>query len=387
MELTDYFEPVSVDSDYRLGEKTAFGNFVHKYLEKKKIPEWEKADIALMGISEYRGAHRDNCSNAADQARKCLYELSRTDEKMKIADLGNLRAGKSLEDSYAALRDVMAELLAKNTIPMILGGSRDLTLAMFRSYEISNRTINLTAVDSRAGMGSDHYPDIDVKEKSYLSTIISSKSKYLFNYTNIGYQSFFAGKNETRLLEDLMFDSFRLGLVRENLAETEPVLRDTDLLMISMSSIRQSDAPAALFPSPNGFQGEEVCQLAWYGGKSERLTSLAVVDWYGSYDRRYHTAHQAAQIAWYFIDGYYKRKGEYPFNPSKECTKYIVNLTGSGNEIIFYKSSKSERWWMEVPSSKLPRSLMVACSYEDYRKACRQEVPERWWQNFRKINH
>ncbi len=387
MELIDYFEPVSVDSDYRLGEKTAFGNFVQKHTEREKTPDLEEADIALIGISEYRGAHRGNCSNAANQARKCLYELSMADEKMKIADLGNLRTGKSLDDSYAALRDVMAELLAKNTIPMILGGSRDLTLAMFRSYEISNKTINLTAIDSRAGMGSDHYPDIDVTEKSYLSTIISSRSKYLFNYSNIGYQSFFTSKNEIKLLEDLMFDSFRLGIAREKLAEKEPVLRDTDLLMISMSSIRQSDAPASLFPSPNGFQGEEVCQLAWYGGKSERLTSIAVVDWYASYDQRYHTAHQAAQIAWYFIDGYYKRKGEYPFNPAKECTKFIVNLTGSDNEIIFYKSNKSDRWWMEVPSSKLPRSLMVACSYEDYRKACRQEVPERWWQNFRKINH
>lgn len=384
MELIDYFDPVSVKGDYRLGEKIAFGTHVQKHLSGEKFPLWEKSDMALIGISEYRGSHLGNCSIAADQARKCLYELSQTD-RMKITDLGNLRAGKTIDDSLAALRDIVAELLAKNTLPLILGGSRDMTLGMFRAYEKRKKTINLTSVDNRAGMSGSHYPDSI--EHSCLSRIISSKSKYLFNYSNIGYQSCFSEPDEARLMEDLMFDTFRLGMIRDNLKETEPVIRDTDLLIISMSAIRQSDAPAALFPSPNGFTGEEVCQLAWYGGKSERLTSLALSDWYAEYDRRSHTARQAAQIAWYFIDGYYKRKGEYPFNPSKECTKYIVNLTRTGNDIVFYKSSRSERWWMEVPSSKLPGSLMVACSYEDYRSACRQEVPERWWQNFKKVNH
>ncbi len=387
MKMNDYFEQVPVENNCLPGKQKAFGTRVQKYLPGGKFPLWEKADIAIIGISEYRNVHKENCTSAASQARKALYELSPADKKMKIADLGNLKTGRSIDDSLAALRDVMSELLGKNTVPLILGGSKDLTLAMFRAYEANKRTINLTAVDSRPGMGSRHYPETEAADQSYLSRIISSRSKHLFNYSNIGYQSCFTDREETRLLEDLLFDSFRLGMVRENLKEMEPVLRDTDLLMISMSSIRQSDAPAVLFPSPNGFPGEEVCQLAWYGGQSERLTSLALFDWYGRYDRRYQTAHQAAQIAWYFIDGYYKRKSEYPFNPSRECTKFIVNLTDTGSEIVFYKSNKSDRWWMEVPSSKLPKSLMVACSYEDYQRACHQEVPERWWQNFRKVNH
>jgi formiminoglutamase len=189
---------------------------------------------------------------------------------MKIADLGNLRTGTTTDDSLAALRDMVSVLLTENkTIPLILGGTRDLTLGMFRAYEQNERTINLTAVDSQPGTGILSLPG-NVKEKSYLSSIISSRSKYLFNYSNIGYQSYFAGTDETNLLDDMLFDFFRLGMARENLTEMEPVIRDTDLLMISMSSVRQSDAPASIFPSPNGFTGEEVCQLAWYGGKSER---------------------------------------------------------------------------------------------------------------------
>ncbi len=384
MNLHHYFDPVNPDADYRLGEKNSFGTQVNKNLPKNNFPDWKNSDIAIMGISEFRPVHKNNCSSTASHARKYLYQLSRLDKKMKICDLGNLREGKTVNDSFAALHDVMSALLDNNTVPLILGGCKDMTLPMFRAYESCKKTINLTAADNSAGLAASHYPELT--ENSYLSNIIASKSKYLFNYTNIGYQSYFTAVEETKLLEGMLFSSVRLGMVKENIRETEPVLRDTDLMMISMSSIRQSDAPAAILPSPNGFFGEEVCQLAWYAGISERLTSIALFDWYDGYDTRGHTAHLAAQIAWHFMDGFYKRKDEYPFNSAKECTKYIVNIPGSGSGIVFYKSTRTERWWMEVPSSKLPRSLIIACSYEDYQKACRQEVPERWWQSYKKIN-
>ncbi len=384
MEIKDYFEPVSVRAHYRMGEKNALGRRVDQHLSHDDFPEWEKADIIIFGLSDYRNVQLENCPDASNQARKCLYELTPSTGNMKVADLGNLRTGNTVEDMLAAIRDVTSLIIGNGKIPIIFGGTKDLALGLFNAYEKNKRTVNISAVDSLPGLSSFHYEDI--KRKSYLSRIISSRSKYLFNFTSIGYQSYFAGVDEINILDDMLFDSFRLGKVRDNIVDMEPVMRDTDLLIISMSSIRQADAPAALFPSPNGFTGEEACQLAWYGGRSERLSSIALFDWHAKYDSRSHTAHQAAHIAWYFIDGFYKRKGEYPFNPSLECTKYIVNLSGAGNDIIFYKSLKSERWWMEVPSSRLPSALMVACSFEDYQKACRQEVPERWWQNFKKIN-
>ncbi len=384
MEIKDYFEPAKVEPDYRLGENKAFGSWVRQHRHGGEFPDWKSVDLAIMGVSEYRFVHRENCNDAANQARKCLYELACTNRKMKIADLGNLRPGNASDDSLAAIRDIVSLLLEKNTIPVLLGGTPDLALGMFHAYEKIKRTVNLTAIDSQPGLSSRYYDKI--KNKSYLRKIISSRSKYLFNYSNIGYQSYFTGSEETNLLEDLLFDHIRLGVARENITEMEPVIRDSDMLMISMSSVRQSDAPAALFPSPNGFTGEEACQLAWYAGKSERLSSIALFDWHPGFDIRFHTSHLAAHIAWYFIDGFYKRKGEYPFNPSGDCTRYIVNLSGTGGDISFFKSNKSDRWWMEVPSDKLPSSLMVACSYEDYQRACMQEVPERWWQNFRKIN-
>ena len=385
MDIKDYFEPVTIKAHYRRGEKNALGTYTEQYIPYKDFPAWENADIVIFGLSDYRSIQLDECPDASNQARKCLYELTPPVGKMKIADLGNLITGKTIEDTFAAIRDITSLIIENGKIPLIFGGTKDLALGLFNGYEKNEMTVNLTALDSMPGLSSYH--NDKVKRKSYLSRIISSRSKFLFNYTSIGYQSYFAGVDEINILDDMQFDSFRLGKVRENISEMEPVMRDTDLLVISMSSIRQADAPASLFPSPNGFTGEEACQLAWYGGTSERLSSIALFDWHSKYDSRFHTAHQAAHIAWYFIEGYYKRRGEYPFNSSKDCTKYIVNLSGAGNNIVFYKSQKSERWWMEIPSSRLPSSLMVACSFEDYQKACRQEVPDRWWQNFKKTNY
>jgi hypothetical protein len=58
-------------------------------------------------------------------------------------------------------------------------------------------------------------------------------------------------------------------------------------------------------------------------------------------------------------------------------------------ELIFYKSNKTERWWIDVPfflnnDNKLKRNSLLPCSYEEYIAACNQEMPERWWKAQRK---
>jgi len=50
--------------------------------------------------------------------------------------------------------------------------------------------------------------------------------------------------------------------------------------------------------------------------------------------------------------------------------------------MVFYKSMLSDSWWMEVPTSNLELfpigKIIVACSYNDYVSASKQELPERW---------
>ena len=50
--------------------------------------------------------------------------------------------------------------------------------------------------------------------------------------------------------------------------------------------------------------------------------------------------------------------------------------------LVFYKSTLSEKWWMEVPYPQgkflYERNLIVPCSYSDYQLASKGEVPDKW---------
>ena len=95
------------------------------------------------------------------------------------------------------------------------------------------------------------------------------RSQVLFNYSNIGNQSFLNSQETLELIHDLYFDSYRLGVVRSDIEEVEPILRNADILSVDLSSVRLSDAPATYEGSPNGFYGEEMCQILRYAGLVE----------------------------------------------------------------------------------------------------------------------
>ena len=133
--------------------------------------------------------------------------------------------------------------------------------------------------------------------------------------------------------------------------------------------------------------GEEACQISKYGGMSDRLTCFALFGLKPETDQNQQTIKLCAQIAWYFINGFSLRKQDYPKTTIKHYKKFIVELSQIKQTLVFYKSPKSDRWWLEVPSESGNNSgVIVACSYEDYQKACNQEVPDRWLKAYQKIN-
>jgi len=95
-------------------------------------------------------------------------------------------------------------------------------------------------------------------------------------------------------------------------------------------------------------------------------------------------------LIWCFIDGYHARRGDYPVASLSEYEKFIVLLTDSGDELVFYKSPLTNRWWLEVAypagtGEKQERNHVVPCTYSDYIMASQQEMPDRWWRTFQKL--
>ncbi len=391
MDLSIYFEPVSIemtDGSQALPE-TRIGDEIKTYRAGEGFPDPSGYHIAIMGVREDRNAYfNKGCALAPDHIRRKLYYLYSHNKNAKIIDLGNIKAGNNVEDTYFALSAVVAELVEMNTIPVILGGSQDLTFAQYKAYEELGRIINMTAIDYGFDLGNSEQR---FDSRSYLSKIILQQPNYLFNYTNIGYQTYFVDQEALRLMHKLHFDTYRLGNIREDLKETEPLVRNADMLTFDVSAIRQSDAPGNHNASPNGFYGEEACRITRYAGMSDKISSVGFYELNPERDNHGQTAHLVAQMIWYFIDGFYGRKDDVPVRDQSKYKKYIVPLDEYGQIIEFYKSIKSDRWWMMLPatpidSSGIKRNIWIPCSYEDYLLAAREnEIPEKWWNAFRKL--
>ncbi|NTV38127.1 MAG: hypothetical protein HGA82_02950, partial [Anaerolineales bacterium] len=139
-----------------------------------------------------------------------------------IADLGNIRQGHKIEDTYFALSSIVAELVKNKIVPVIIGGSQDLTFANYMAYESLGQVINIVGIDSVFDLGKTEQA---LNSQSYLNKIILHQPNFLFNYTNIGYQSYFVDPEAISLMKNLYFDVYRLGAIRENLEEAEPLLQ------------------------------------------------------------------------------------------------------------------------------------------------------------------
>lgn len=384
-ELLMYFEPVANELVNNFdGDRASTFFDIEKHTATNTNLSPYAYDIALLGVPEDRNTQNRGCALAVDRIRRFFYTLYKPTRKTKIIDLGNFRVGKKVNDTYIGLRDVLAELLANNVFPIIIGGSQDLTYSNFVAYEKINKQLNLVSIDSRFDLGN---AELDFNSRSYLSRIVLEKANMLLNYTNIGFQNYLNNFEESDLMRNLFFDIFRLGNIRADITETEPILRDADLVSFDMSVVRHSDAPANYDPSPNGIFAHEACQMAKYAGMSDRLTSFGIYEVNPNFDLNNQTSHLAAQIIWHCIDGYYSRKSDYPKTTIEHYTKFIVNLSYGAHEIVFYKSPKSGRWWMEVPfPGDNEKNILVACSHNDYLKASTDDVPERWWKYYQKIS-
>jgi arginase family enzyme len=388
MDISIYFDAVDVSWFTFREKRPRFGDILTVHTAAAGFPLLIDFDIALLGVKESRNAATNHgCEKAPDEIRKYFYKLFPGDYQPKIVDLGNIKAGDTINDTYYALNAVVAHLLANKVIPVIIGGSQDLTLANYKAFETNGQIINIVSVDSKFDLG---HAESDLSSESFLSKIILHQPNYLFNYINLGYQTYFVDQEAIDLMDSLYFEAYRLGDVRKDLKMAEPVLRNADLLTFDISAVRFSDAPGNENASPNGFYGEEACQICWYAGLSERLSSIGFYEVNPDFDVNHQTAHLTAQMIWYFIEGFYHRRNEFPHETNDQFIRYRVQMEDFSDDLLFFKSKRSDRWWLQVvrPENiqmKYERHYIVPCTYDDYKKALSNELPDRWWQSYKKL--
>ncbi|MFV0247645.1 MAG: formimidoylglutamase [Tenacibaculum sp.] len=383
--IDEYLLPLhdSLLNKVQLNIPNSFGEGI-KLHTSKSFPNLSKAKIAILGIAENRGAQLKNSYKGLYLIRKELYKLFSGQWHLQIVDLGNIKQGESVEDTYFALSSTVSLLVRKGLIPIIIGGSQDLTYANYKAYYALEQTVNLASIDSRFDLGTLATKSLS---QSFLSKIIVEQPNNLFNFSNIGYQTHFNSQREIQLINQLYFDAYRLGEINKDLCLVEPILRDADIVSFDISSIRQADAPASLNSSPNGFYSEQACAIARYAGISDKVSSFGIYEYLPELDIKNLTAKLIAQIIWYFIEGVNNRANDYPYSSKEICEKFTVVLEHD-EPLNFYKSTHSGRWWMEInviSNNKHKRHALIPCSYQDYKEALSLKIPKRWFKAAQKF--
>lgn len=365
--LTDFLLPVnkavlSNDEGYRDGQ---IGKAMDVYEEE--LPDVDAADIIFIGCPEYRGESALGKEiHGPDEVRQQFYQLYYWHRDLRIADFGNVRAGSSLTDTYAALRMLIRDLNEAGKTVVIIGGSHDLALAQYYSYTESKEVIEAVTVDARIDLSLESI----YRSENFLMEMLTGEPNYIRHYSHIAFQSYLAHPRMLETMDKLRFDCFRLGHVRDNIDEMEPVIRHSRMVSFDISAIANAYAPANK-TSPNGLTGEEACTLTRFAGLSAHVQSIGIYGYDPSKDSDALTAMQISHMLWYFIDGRSRGLREARLDDKQAFNEFHTAFAEV--ETTFLQSKKTGRWWMRLPDNKF-----IACSYNDYLLASSNEIPERW---------
>jgi arginase family enzyme len=379
VDLNDYFDPVSIERpEFKLLEGQAgFPHNISIHTENIRIKDLSKYKIAVFGVPEGRNSMNTGSLLGPDAVRSQLYSLAKIPGKTKIIDLGNMKQGATFSDTIAGLADVVSVLLQNNVFPVIIGGSSSLITAIDKSFSALKIRYSMLAVDPRIDFSKERKePD----SYNYLNNIIHNSKSTFGHYINIGYQTYLNDQQVIIRFLKRGAELLRIGEVRQAIYLTEPLFRDSEVVLFDISAVRQSDAPGTVMPSPNGFYGEEICLLARYAGISDNLRLFGLFDVNPEFDSRDQTSGLAAQIIWFFLEGFSQKQYETPVLGAGDAgrfTKYHVRVTDLTDDLLFIKSNLTDRWWMEL-SAENDKTRYIACSHEDYLKANHNEVPDRW---------
>ena len=364
--FSEYFSPVKFEIiDYvnkldnnQLGSKLKING-------RDNLNSFESLDIVIFSVNEYRfnSAIRKSF-NANKDFRKKLYSLYYGNWDLNIYDFGDLENGNLVSDTQFALSKIL-EFFSKNKILVItIGGSQNLLFDIYSSLKITLQKINLVSVDNKI--------DFSNNNESFLHKIIMDENNKLANFSNIGYQKHLTSVPENKLLHKMYFESINLGKIKSNVAEAEPVLRDSDIVSFNINSVKAGELNNA-HQYPNGLSSYELCSLSRFSGLSSRVN---IVSYFENWDLSIMNS-LLAESTWYVIDGYATRINENPLNDSNDFIYYHIEL--DNYKFKFYRSRLSDRWWVEFLNDEIIsiEKDIISCTFDDYNNCKNSVIPER----------
>ena len=367
--LHNWLHPFDADSPaFKTLPEASFGKRITRF--HPRLRRLQPYQLALIGLD----------AAVAKKVREALYPLFWHFGDLSLIDLGDVR---NSDPEFVV--PLLKELTEGELFPILIGGPISALAAQYKALLSYRKHLNLVLVDDRLGYTAEP----DAAADYYLNDYVHSRRASLFHLGVIGPQLHHTAADALELANDRYFEITRLGQAQADLTDLEPALRDADLCALHLNAVRQADAPARASYNPSGFSSEQACQLARYAGMSDKLSNFGVygLDPEQSSDREQRlTAATVAQILWYFIEGFSQRKGDFPVT-TEGLTEYIVD-SKTYDRVTFWRSQRSSRWWIQAPvrtKRGQVRHRLIPCSYEDYLTACREELPLRLLNAFRRF--
>ncbi len=356
--------------------------------------EWATADVALLGVPEWRETTELATDTPAppapfdptgpDAIRARFYGLTPGTGAWRLVDLGNLRPGPTPADTAERLAEVVALLRRHHVLALILGGAHCLTLGQHAGYEYGpdDPAAPPTAPPVRGAVIDRGF---DVADRgsgaaTWLRTLLLREPSHLGTLAHLGSQRYHISGPEALALDKMHFDVRRLGALHADLPAAEPLLRAVDWLSLDVAACAHAAVPgAAGTAAPFGLSAEQTCQLTWYAGHGRQLSSAGFYGYHPAADPLGLGAMTLATAAWYLIEGYYHRPTHAPTEAPQHYTRYDVPLAGSTETLTFYQHPLTAQWWLLVePPVAAPH--LLPCTEADYETAARGEVPACWVQ-------
>lgn len=207
----------------------------------------------------------------------------------------------------------------------------------------------------------------EIQSTSYLN-YFKTKHRQFNKFNIIGYQKYLVNSKHLEAANKLGINAIRLGKIKKEITEYEPLFRDAHIINIDFTSVKSSNSMGSKQPSPNGFSGNEICKLSFFGGLSDSSEFFTINEIYLQNDINNQTAKLVAQSIWHYIDAC-----SIKINATKDSKnnyqEYILKLEIDKDkikEIIFIRCVNTGRWWLKPTNNSLP---LEPCTRTDYEKA------------------
>jgi len=315
-----YLQPVSRPAplpqrpdDPRLGEQVQFWSGQALTLRG--------GQPVLIGFPQDEGVRRNGGRPGAAEApgtiRHWLYRLTPWDAQrgldlaaLELIDLGDVRCEGSLEQTQAALGEVVAFALENGAIPVVLGGGHETAYGHFLGHVRFGQPVGIINMDAHldvrptlSGLGHSGSPFRQAMEHANWPLPGD-------RYVCLGAQPFAVSRQHAdwvrarggvirwrsevqgRLLEHFQRQSERLG----QLGCRIHVSLDADV-------VASAEVPGVSAPNPLGLSAAEVCACLLAAGASPLVAGLDVVEINPGLDRDGLSARWAATAVWHFLAG------------------------------------------------------------------------------------